>query len=130
MSNSSKSRVRPLIVRPGARFTCFGDGLCCTDIHLLGPLTRAEAGEVRDLSPEAVVYNRDEDELVLKPVSGGRCFFLRKSGCEIHTERGIEAKPTGCDCSTPGSGNPDVPLLPLLVLVALLLLRRRSSPTA
>ena len=37
---STPSKPRPLIVRPGARFACAGDGLCCTDLHALGPLTR------------------------------------------------------------------------------------------
>jgi Fe-S-cluster containining protein len=93
---TNNSRVRPLIARPGARFKCFGDGLCCTDIHLLGPLTRAEANQVRARSREAVVLDGDDDEYALRPVEGGGCYFLSKSGCRIHTAAGIEAKPTGC----------------------------------
>ena len=37
-----KTHTRPLLPRPGARYTCFGDGLCCTDIHGIGPLTKKE----------------------------------------------------------------------------------------
>ena len=41
-NKKKKTKVRPLIPRPGARYTCFGDGLCCTDIHGIGPLTKKE----------------------------------------------------------------------------------------
>ena len=47
----SPSKPRPLIVRPGARFACAGDGLCCTDMHALGPLTRSEDRAMCKLVP-------------------------------------------------------------------------------
>ena len=37
----------PLVVREGARYECFGDGLCCTDIPAIGPIRLAERARLR-----------------------------------------------------------------------------------
>jgi Fe-S-cluster containining protein len=89
-------RVRPLLVRPGARFYCHGDGLCCTDIHVLGPLTRPEALDVRALRGGEATERDDDGEVALKTGKDGSCVFLDDGLCEIHARLGMEAKPMGC----------------------------------
>ena len=42
-SVETRSRVRPLLLRPGARFGCSNDGMCCSDLHLIGPLSSMES---------------------------------------------------------------------------------------
>ena len=88
-------QLRPLLVRPGARFACFGDGLCCTDLHLLGPLTRPEVKRLRMFDPAVVVRSQALDAHVLRTVAGGGCVFL-DGGCALHRELGPMGKPTGC----------------------------------
>ena len=66
-----QSRVRPLIVRPGARYRCFGDGLCCTDLHLLGPLTKREVVRLKTMSEEIVVWNAQLEAPVLRTTDHG-----------------------------------------------------------
>lgn len=69
-----------LEIRPGARYRCFGDGLCCTDIHAIGPITRAE---IRRLGSELVMYNPNIRGTVVRPVDG-RCVNLTDEGCRVH----------------------------------------------
>jgi len=90
-----KSTSKPFIVRPGARYTCFNDGLCCTDIHALGPITRTEARDVRNIDPAGVFMNEDVEDLCLKPVDG-LCHFQRDGLCQVHAQHGPELKPAGC----------------------------------
>ncbi|MEM9194510.1 MAG: hypothetical protein AAGF12_35360 [Myxococcota bacterium] len=93
-----KAGVRPLLVRPGARYTCFGDGLCCTDLHGLGPLTKKEVKALRVIS-EDVVADADEsgfDEPMLQIRNDGGCLFLGEGRCELHAALGPDAKPEGC----------------------------------
>ena len=90
-----KASLKPFIVRPGARFQCFNDCLCCTDIPALGPITRAEARDMRRIAPESVFLNEDVDDLCLKPVNG-LCHFQRDGLCQVHAQHGAEAKPAGC----------------------------------
>src|SRR5260370_891972 len=52
MSAVGEAKVRPLLLREGARYACFGDGLCCTDMHALGPLTRSEVVQLRSHAVE------------------------------------------------------------------------------
>jgi Fe-S-cluster containining protein len=83
-------------VRPGASFRCFGDGLCCTDIHALGILTRSEVSSLRKFNKLAVVYSEDIDGHALRPVDN-RCLFLGSNElCGLHAQYGAEAKPMGC----------------------------------
>ena len=91
-----KPKLRPLVSRPGALFVCSNDGLCCTDIHALGPITRSEAKDMRAIDAESVFYNDDVEDLCLRPVEGGGCFYLDKGLCRVHAEHGPRAKPTGC----------------------------------
>lgn len=96
MPDSKKPRPRPLLARPHATFACFSDGLCCTDIHALGPLTRAEVKDMRLLSKDSVEYNDDAEDMCMATGSDGRCHFLSQGGCRVHAQHGPAAKPTGC----------------------------------
>ena len=92
-----KPHPRPLLVRPGARFRCAGDGLCCTDLHALGPLSRVEAVELRRLIPRSVFRHAEIDAPCMRPGAGGGCAQLQKDGrCGVHGRFGAEAKPVGC----------------------------------
>ncbi len=87
----------PLVARPGARFDCAGDGLCCTDIHGLGPLTTKEARAVRRLDVAGAAYDDDFEDLMLCTAADGGChFLLEDQRCAIHANLGPEAKPSGC----------------------------------
>lgn len=90
------SDVRPLKARPGAQFTCFSDGLCCTDIHALGPLTRGEARAVRALVPDSVNYHSGIKGLCMRPGGDGTCAQREAGLCGVHKHFGPEAKPSGC----------------------------------
>ncbi|GAC1351075.1 MAG: hypothetical protein NVSMB1_00660 [Polyangiales bacterium] len=97
----SKAKVRPLIFRPGARYTCFGDGLCCTDLHALGPLTRSEVVQLRCLEPPGgerprVVHNEHLQAKVLRTTIEGACVYRQTSGCAIHALHGALSKPESC----------------------------------
>ncbi|UJR82410.1 YkgJ family cysteine cluster protein [Sandaracinus amylolyticus] len=85
-------RARPLIVRPGARFACAGDGLCCADAHLLGPLSPAEGRAIRAEHESAIL--REQGMVLLRTKRDGACSFLTRGGrCAIHTS---PLKPRTC----------------------------------
>ncbi len=97
MAQKVRAKVRPLLVRPGARYTCFGDGLCCTDIHGLGPLTKRELTQIRRIDPEGGEYNDGFEDYMLRTAADGGCVFqLPDQRCSVHAKRGPEAKPEGC----------------------------------
>jgi hypothetical protein len=127
----------PLLLRPGARFACAGDGLCCSDVHVLGPLAPAEIRRLKALDPDVARRHRSLRILHLRtvpaPVGGHACVFLRPQGCAIHPRRpttcrhfpfGLVATPPGlrvttehrCPCRTLG---PRPPLDPALALASL-----------
>lgn len=88
--------LRPLLVRPLARFDCFGDGLCCSDIHALGPVTRSEKKHVDLLAPGSLVRHKDFEAPVFRTQPNGQCVNRSARGCELHAVHGMRAKPTGC----------------------------------
>ncbi|MEM9069119.1 MAG: hypothetical protein AAGE52_11465 [Myxococcota bacterium] len=93
----TQTRVRPLLVRPGARYTCAGDGLCCTDIHGLGPLTKKELVQIRKIDPDGAGWDDDFEERMLTNAPDGGCHFLLPDlRCGVHATFGPEAKPEGC----------------------------------
>jgi len=97
MPKTPEPRARPLLVRPGARFTCSGDGLCCTDLHALGPLTRAEVKLVQKIRPGSVFMHEEVEAPCMRTAEGGGCALLNADGwCRIHVEDGPEHKPGGC----------------------------------
>jgi hypothetical protein len=86
------SAVRPLRLRPGVRYACAGDGLCCTDVHLLGPVTRAEIAPIEAARAGSIVRGRHL--AVLAPRETGCCTFLAQDmRCEIHH---LGIKPRSC----------------------------------
>ena len=96
-NKKKKTKVRPLLPRPGARYTCFGDGLCCTDIHGIGPLTKKEVAEMRRIDRKSAGWNDDHDDYMLNTAADGGCVFLMADQrCSVHAQRGPEAKPDGC----------------------------------
>ncbi|MCU0684618.1 MAG: hypothetical protein MUF34_20630 [Polyangiaceae bacterium] len=88
--------IRPLLARPGARFTCAGDGLCCTDIHALGPLGREEQKAFRLLLPGALVRYTEPTFTAIQPNAQHHCPLLAPSGCALHANGGPLAKPNTC----------------------------------
>lgn len=97
MAQKVRATVRPLLVRPGARYTCFGDGLCCTDIHGLGPLTKRELTQIRRIDREGGEYNDDFEDYMLRTAADGGCIFqMPDQRCSVHANHGAEAKPEGC----------------------------------
>jgi Fe-S-cluster containining protein len=92
-----RTRVRPFLFRPGARYRCFGDGLCCTDIHALGPLTRREVVQIRRLDPRGATRQGGFDAPMLRTGKDGACVFQgADQRCGIHAQFGHAAKPAGC----------------------------------
>jgi hypothetical protein len=83
-------------VRPEARYDCFGDGLCCTDIHALGPVTRAERRAVELLEPGSLIRHKDLLVPVFRTQPHGPCVLRSERGCELHARHGAAAKPVGC----------------------------------
>lgn len=89
-----ESTSRPLLVREGARFSCAGDGLCCTDVHLLGPLSKPEADAIVALRPKAIMRLAG---LRLLDTTGGRCAFLdEEMRCGIYRHDEGRTKPRTC----------------------------------
>lgn len=98
-ASAEKPKVRPLLTRPGARYECFGDGLCCTDLHGLGPVTEKEVRFLEVISPSVVTDPDDGegfDEPMLRTRHDGACVFRGPAGCELHNALGPEVKPDGC----------------------------------
>jgi hypothetical protein len=89
-------RTRPLLARPGARFACTNDGLCCTDLHALGPMTRSEAVLMRKLRPGSVIIHEDVEAPCMRYGAGGGCAQIKNGLCSVHAELGPEKKPGGC----------------------------------
>ena len=93
---SLKPRPRPLLVRAGARFKCFGDGLCCSDVHLLGPVTPRERRALDLIEPGVLRRDSDARALVFRTQESGACVLRSSRGCELHAVHGERAKPDGC----------------------------------
>ncbi|MEM1418219.1 MAG: hypothetical protein AAGH15_25210 [Myxococcota bacterium] len=94
---TKKTHVRPLLFRPGAHYRCFGDGLCCTDIHGLGPITRKELVQIRAIDPAGAGWDDGFEDHMLSPAADGGChFLLPDQRCDVHARFGPEAKPDGC----------------------------------
>jgi hypothetical protein len=86
-----------LIARPGARFQCLGDGLCCTDLHALGPLTRDESRDLQSVAPGALAWNEEFMGDCLRVDAQGNCLQLERDGrCGIQRRFGVDHKPIGC----------------------------------
>ncbi len=96
--------AEPLLVRPGCRYQCHGDGTCCTNIHVIGPISRNDAGRVRIAGTIVFPSRREpvvkhdagiEGQVVIQ--HNGACVFLGDNArCRIHEAMGPEYKPTAC----------------------------------
>lgn len=86
-----------LLIRPGARYACHGDGLCCTDIHGLGPVTFAEKVQLGLVAAGAVRPDLGLGHDVLRTDREGRCTFLARDGrCAIYEALEGRLKPRSC----------------------------------
>ncbi len=89
--------MEPLLVRPGARYECFGDGLCCMDIHVIGPIDEPEVERVEGFLEGSSRWDEAFEEHALCTAADGGCVFLESDlRCRIHAEHGPEQKPEGC----------------------------------
>ena len=120
-TEKKKAAVRPMLVRPGARYTCFGDGLCCTDIHGIGPLTNKELVQIRKIDRDAAGWDDEHEDNMLKTAADGGCVFLMADQrCSVHARFGAEAKPEGCRrfplglAATPEGGGGSPPTIGVL----------------
>ncbi|MFZ1865806.1 MAG: hypothetical protein WAU39_16400 [Polyangiales bacterium] len=86
-----------MLVRPGARFDCVGDGVCCSDIHAVGALTDEDCQTLALISEKAIDrYEDGGDAVVMMRSDTGRCVFWSEDGCLIHRQLGPEMKPSPC----------------------------------
>lgn len=96
MVYASSMSPKPLLVREGARYACFSDGLCCTDAHALGPVTPHEATRLPVLVESPTHHHGALDIEVLR-TENRRCVFLRADNlCGVHAQSGAAAKPQTC----------------------------------
>ena len=95
MASRPDGKVRPLRARPGARFECRGDGLCCADIHLWGPVTEREKRTLELIAPNIVTRRPSDGTRVLQAGLDGRCLFWA-DGCRLHAALGPHGKPATC----------------------------------
>lgn len=87
----------PLVVREGARYECFGDGLCCTDIHAIGPIRLAERARLRLVHDGIVAHDpRDDVHVLVMRAESGTCIFLEENRCAVHEPLGGLLKPLAC----------------------------------
>ena len=85
-----------LRARPGARYACAGDGLCCTNIHAIGSLTDEEVVTFSTIADGAVQRLEDGTAILLMAGDTGRCVFRTDEGCAVHATLGEAAKPSPC----------------------------------
>ncbi len=89
--------LRPLVVREGAAYTCFGDGLCCSDLHALGPVSRQERKRLAMVHPGVTGWDGLANAHVLATRLDGTCPFLREDQlCALHEPMGGMLKPKSC----------------------------------
>jgi Putative zinc- or iron-chelating domain len=91
-----KPLLRPLLVRPGARFACSMDGFCCMDMHLLGPLSDADVARARAMNLASVYLEPTEKKRYLSVTAGGECVLLDRGRCMLHETGGPLEKPDVC----------------------------------
>ena len=88
--------VTPLLIRQGSRYRCYGDGLCCSDVHAIGSLEPHEVEKLEMIQPEVVGYSELIEAHVLRMKPDGTCPFLGSAGCVLHEPMGGELKPHPC----------------------------------
>ena len=96
-------------VAPGTTFTCQSCNRCCSEHHLLGPVSRVERDRIlkafsakndlrgADPSNFLPLPTGDGRELYLLRTRDGYCSFLgADSLCRVHKELGVDVKPAVC----------------------------------
>jgi Fe-S-cluster containining protein len=97
MSVAAERSPRALHVRPGARFTCHADGLCCSDIHVLGPVEESELVPLRPLGHRIVGRDASVSGWAFRVADTGACPFLESTNlCRVHATLGPQLKPATC----------------------------------
>lgn len=94
--SDEEPKLEPILLRQGARYRCFGDGLCCTDVHALGPISDDERVKLELIRDDVVRYNPLVEANVLATSNDGRCIFLGEQGCSLHEPLDGALKPVGC----------------------------------
>ena len=95
--STKAAKTEPLVVREGVRYDCFGDGLCCTDIHAIGPIRFAERARLRLVHDGIVAHDpRDDVHVLVMRHESGSCIFLEEGRCAVHEPLGGLLKPAAC----------------------------------
>ena len=94
---------------PGTSFSCKSCNRCCSEHHLLGPVTRVERDRIltafaglddqrgADPSNFLPLPTGDGRELYLLRTRDGFCSYLGDDGlCRVHKEIGVDTKPAVC----------------------------------
>jgi|GEM_PF-1615213 len=103
------TNTRPRLA-PESSFTCSSCNRCCSDSHLLGPVTRVErdailagmaalGGEDRSSDPSNFIPlpTGDGRDLYVLRTRDGFCAYLGKDGlCGVHKKLGVDLKPAVC----------------------------------
>ena len=96
-SRLAAARTEPLQIRDGVRYDCFGDGLCCTDIHAIGPIRLAERARLRLVHDGIVAHDpRDDVHIMVMRQGSGACIFHEEGQCAIHEPLNGLLKPSAC----------------------------------
>lgn len=75
---------------------CHADGVCCSDVHALGPITPSELVPLKRLVPDPATHEPSVKGLAFRTPGGG-CVFLRADYlCRVHAELGVSFKPATC----------------------------------
>jgi hypothetical protein len=91
-----RSVVRPLLARPGARFSCSANGACCSDMHLLGPLDARDLLMLRARGVGESIEERERGKVELRCDAEGRCTLSEGRLCSLHVRDDRLAKPSVC----------------------------------
>ncbi|MCO4771806.1 MAG: YkgJ family cysteine cluster protein [Deltaproteobacteria bacterium] len=110
LSPEARADMRPPRLAPESRFSCASCNRCCSETHLLGPVTRAERDVIlegfnalpdpaggADPSNFLPLPTGDGRELYVLRPRDGFCSYLGRDGlCRVHKELGVEKKPAVC----------------------------------
>ncbi|MBK8255242.1 MAG: hypothetical protein IPK82_21595 [Polyangiaceae bacterium] len=94
--SSSESRLRPFLTRPGATFRCHADGFCCTNIHLIRPISRPERSTLEHFRTGCTGRDPNTGVYYLHTGADGACVLLKNGMCTLHSSAGFNEKPRIC----------------------------------